>query len=87
MNPKTPAPTTTKLLHLALLGLLALILGRALWWGVSWFASAFGYQSNDANLPVVLALSTVVFAAVLLALSPTSAGRHARKRLRLWWRS
>lgn len=52
----------------------------SLLWALGWLARTFGYQSNDANLPTVLALSALIFAALLWLLP------GAVDRLRKWWR-
>ncbi|GAA4023089.1 hypothetical protein GCM10022631_42160 [Deinococcus rubellus] len=57
----------------------------SLLWALGWLARTFGYQSNDANLPITLIISLAVFAAAGW-LWPGAASQHLRQRLREWWR-
>ena len=65
-------------------GVVAAVFG-ALGWALGWLALTFGYQSNDANLPVILVFSLLIFAA-LVGWLPSRAGRRIRRRLKHWWR-
>ena len=66
-------------------GVVAAVFG-VLRWTLGWLAVTFGYQSNDANLPVVLLLSSLIFGAVWW-LRRGKSGKRARRRFRRWWRS
>ncbi|WP_420596317.1 hypothetical protein [Deinococcus sp.] len=52
-----------------------------LWWVLGALAAAFGYQSNDANLPITLVISAFIFAA-LLGLATSEPGQRLRRALR-----
>jgi apolipoprotein N-acyltransferase len=83
MNPlhsRGSAPVR-RLVGCAGLGLGALVLLGA---GLRWLASEFGYQSNDANLPMILIFTALLLG--LLALVPKRFWRRLSVRLIRSWR-
>ena len=57
----------------------------SLLWGVlGWLGRTLGYQSNDANLPITLVISALIFAA-LLGLAASKTGRRLRLYLYQQW--
>ena len=64
------------LVSAGVLGVLALLVA-ALWALLGWLGQVFGYQSNDANLPLTLLLALLLLSGLVLL---------GRTRLREWLR-